>query len=159
MFRTSEITGIRDLCAISDRLVTAGQPTPEQFAALKAEGFEVVINLVPPTNPHFVGGEPEIVTALGLRYEGISVDWAAPNREELFRFFEVMQSCEDKKVFVHCAANKRVSVFVFLYRVLCLGTDETDAEDDLERVWVPEGAWRAFLSDSLHPVCGLLGKR
>jgi protein tyrosine phosphatase (PTP) superfamily phosphohydrolase (DUF442 family) len=143
------ITEIRDFLPLTNSLATAGQPTRDQFADIKAAGFEVVINLVPSQNPNFLPGEPEIIEALGMRYIGISVDWGHPTVTDLHCFFEAMETNRDKKLFVHCAANKRASVFVFLYRVLRLNIDEADAEDDMDRIWTPEGTWRAFLDEML----------
>ena len=147
------ITEIRDFLLLSDRLATAGQPTSEQFADIQAADCEIVINLVPSKNPNFLRNEPELVTELGMTYIGISVDWGSPTAQELYTFFEVMEQNRDRKLFVHCAANKRVSAFVFLYRVLCLQIEEADAEDDLEKIWTPEGTWHHLIccgfSDSI----------
>jgi protein tyrosine phosphatase (PTP) superfamily phosphohydrolase (DUF442 family) len=143
------ITEIRDFQLLSDRLATAGQPTCEQFKEIKAAGYEVVINLVPLNNPNFLRAEPELLAGMGLDYVGISVDWAAPTADDLHSFFDVMDASRGKKVLVHCAANKRASAFVFLYRVLRLDINEADAEDDMEEIWKPEGTWRIFLNEML----------
>lgn len=143
------ITEIRDFLLLTDNLATAGQPTCEQFAEIKAAGYEVVINLVPANNPSFLQGEPEIVVLLGMRYIGIPVEWGNPTAPNLHCFFEAMDTHHDKKLFVHCAANKRASAFVFLYRVLRLNLEEADAEDVMENIWTPEGTWRVFLEEML----------
>ena len=143
------ITEIRDFLPLTGSLATAGQPTRDQFTDIKAAGYDVVINLVPSQNPNFLPGEPEIVEALDMRYIGISVDWANPTATDLHCFFEAIETNQDKKLFVHCAANKRASAFVFLYRVLRLNIEEADAEDDMDQIWTPEGTWRAFLDEML----------
>ena len=114
------ITDIRDFLPLSDCLATAGQPTRDQFPYIKAAGYGVVINLVPLENANFLPGEPEIIAALGMRYVGISVDWGSPTAADLHCFFAAMETNRGKRLFVHCAANKRASAFIFLYRVLCL---------------------------------------
>ena len=144
-----KLTEIRDFLLLTAHLATAGQPTLEQFSDIRAAGYEVVINLVPSANPNFLNGEPDYIAALGMEYIGISVDWGAPTSEDLHSFFNAMRRHQTRKIFVHCAANKRASVFVFLYRVLRLQMDEADAEDDLEKIWVPEGTWRVFLNEML----------
>jgi protein tyrosine phosphatase (PTP) superfamily phosphohydrolase (DUF442 family) len=143
------ITEIRDFLPLTDCLATAGQPTFDQFADIKAAGYEAVINLVPEKNPNFLQGEAERIADLGMDYVGISVDWANPAAADLHRFFEVMDDKENRKLFVHCAANKRASAFVFLYRVIRLNMDEADAEDDMEEIWTPEGTWRIFIEEML----------
>lgn len=143
------ITDIRDFLPLTDCLATAGQPTFEQFADIKAAGYQVVINLVPSKNPNFMQGEPEHVTSFGMSYTGISVDWGTPTALDLHAFFDTMDENRGRKIFVHCAANKRASAFVFLYRVIRLDVDETDAEDDMEEIWQPEGTWRTFIEEVL----------
>jgi protein tyrosine phosphatase (PTP) superfamily phosphohydrolase (DUF442 family) len=143
------ITEIRDFLSLSDGLATAGQPTYDQFPDIKAAGYEVVINLVPAKNPNFLQGEAERITDLGMAYVGIAVDWGNPAAADLYRFFEVMDDNRNRKLFVQCAANKRASVFVFLYRVIRLNMDEADAEDDMEEIWTPEGTWRIFIEEML----------
>jgi len=51
-------------------------------------------------------------------------------------------------VFVHCAANMRVSAFVFLHR-LRHGADRKTTETDLAKIWQPNGVWRVFLNTQL----------
>ena len=52
---------------------------------------------------------------------------------------------EGRKVWVHCAANMRVSAFVYRYRTEVLGESASVAAEDLRRIWEPTGVWRAFL--------------
>ncbi len=143
------ISDIRDFLPLDALLATAGQPTFDQFAKIKEAGYEVVINLVPFGNPNFLEGEAERVSNLGMEYVGISVDWSNPAAADLHCFFDTMDENRHRRLFVHCAANKRASAFVFLYRVLRLDIDEADAEDDMEQIWIPEGVWRAFLNEML----------
>jgi hypothetical protein len=60
----------------------------------------------------------------------------------------VRDACAEKKVFVHCAANMRVSAFVILYR-LNHGTDRITAENDLKKFWEPDDVWRALVNHRL----------
>ncbi|TAK93559.1 MAG: hypothetical protein EPO07_17930 [Verrucomicrobia bacterium] len=53
-----------------------------------------------------------------------------PQPADFERFTRVLDACAGQRVFVHCAANKRVSAFVFLHR-LSRGTDRGAAESDL----------------------------
>jgi hypothetical protein len=39
----------------------------------------------------------------------------------------------------------RVSVFIYLYRKLILGNDETDATFPMREVWSPNPTWQAFI--------------
>src|SRR5947208_13249483 len=111
----SEIYNFR---AIGERLGTAGQPSEEEFKSVREAGFDAVINLALPTSDNALAHEGSVVTGLGMAYVHIPVDFQAPTPQDFRAFCRVMEAFGDRRVFVHCAANKRVSAFVFLYRVL-----------------------------------------
>jgi hypothetical protein len=60
-----------------------------------------------------------------------------------------MKAFDDRPVFVHCAANKRVSAFVFLYRVLHQRILLSEAERDLHAIWRPDEIWNRFIQERL----------
>lgn len=127
---------------INDRLITSGQPTEEQLQAAAAEGFTAVINLVPSENQSALKNEGAIVQALGLKYQHIPVDWAAPQASDFAAFDAALQAMTAEKVLIHCAANFRVTAFYSLYALKHLG-------------WTAEqaGAFRAVIwQDSNYPV-------
>jgi deoxyhypusine synthase len=66
-----------------------------------------------------------------MSYVHIPVDFKAPASQDFRAFCRVMEAFDDRPVFVHCAANKRVSAFVFLYRVLFERVALPEAERDL----------------------------
>lgn len=132
--------------AVDDSLVTSGLPTEEQLRAVAENGFGVVINLAPDNNPPYsLPGEAGIIQALGMDYVHIPVNFAEPTTEDLERFCDAMDANASRKRFVHCAANKRVSVFVGLYRVLRLGWGKEEAFDLVRGVWVPNAVWEEFI--------------
>ncbi|HEY9750519.1 MAG TPA: protein tyrosine phosphatase family protein [Allocoleopsis sp.] len=140
-----KLTEIRAFLSLSDQIGTAGQPTAEQFAAIKAAGYETVVNLALPTSTNALPNEAEIVMQQGMQYIHIPVDWEKPQVEDVLNFFEVMTTNQAKKVFVHCAANMRVSAFMFLYRTLCQDVALEEALQDLHQIWVPNQQWQAFI--------------
>ena len=142
----SEIYSFR---AVGDKLGTAGQPTQEQFRMVREAGFEVVINLALPTSDNALANEGSVVTGLGMSYVHIPVDFKAPTSQDFRAFCRVMEAFDERPVFVHCAANKRVSAFVFLYRVLCQRVAIPEAEHDLLTIWQPDGAWSRFIQQQL----------
>ena len=73
----------------------------------------------------------------GLTYVHIPVVWTDPRTEDVRKFFDSMQAHRDRKVFVHCFANMRASVFVYLYRALVEGVPEEEARATLHEVWDP----------------------
>ncbi|MEO1067595.1 MAG: protein tyrosine phosphatase family protein [Cyanobacteria bacterium J06638_6] len=146
---TAELRAIRNYRLISPTLATAGQPTAEQFEAVAQAGYAVVINLALSTSDHALANEAELVKSLGMTHFHLPVVWEAPTQGDLAIFFKVMERNRDLKVFVHCALNMRVSAFVYLYRVLCLGVEPAIAQTDLDQIWQPNPTWQAFIEQSL----------
>lgn len=132
--------------ALSPRWGTGGQPGRSQFRALAEAGYEAVVNLALPTSDNALPDEGAIATGLGLAYFHIPVRWEAPTPQDLDLFFAVMDGLRDRKTFVHCAKNMRVSAFCYLYRVRRLGEDRDRARRDLHRIWEPNAVWADFIA-------------
>lgn len=137
---------IRAYLRINDQLATSGQITYDEIALLKEAGFEVVINLAP-ADEERNGSEGFLVTQAGMTYIQIPVSWKNPAPRDLQLFFDVMEANKDRKVYVHCFANMRVSAFVYLYRTLALGESEMVARADMEKIWDPNSQeqWSSFI--------------
>lgn len=146
---TPALTEIYNFLPIDALWATAGQPTVEQFAAIKAAGYEVIINLGMPDSPRAVPNEAAVVAAQGIDYVAIPVVWDAPTAADLAAFFAAMQAHQDKKRFVHCIANMRVSAFTLLYRVLVLGVPVEEARQLLHQIWEPNPIWQQFIDEQL----------
>jgi protein tyrosine phosphatase (PTP) superfamily phosphohydrolase (DUF442 family) len=142
----SPVTDIYNFLALSDAIGTAGQPLEEQFSAIKNAGYQVVINLALATSPQALPNEKEMVEQHGMEYIHIPVVWENPRVEDALHFFDAMKAHADRKVFVHCAANKRVSAFLYLYRTLHLGIAQEEATRDLHQLWIPNDLWNTFMN-------------
>jgi len=135
---------------VNELLATAGLPTAEQLHSAAANGFEVVINLAVDNNPPYsLADEAEIVRSLGLTYIHIPVKFSEPTEQDLLQFCDAMDAHAAQRKFVHCAANKRVSVFIGLYRVIRLGWDPEPAFDLVRSLWQPDPVWRGFIDQML----------
>ncbi len=134
---------------LDERITTAGQPEREEFREVAAAGHQVVINLAMADSPDSILDEGDVVRSLGMGYIHIPVEWENPTLENLIEFFQVMQAHQAHKVFVHCVLNMRVSVFMFLYRVVRLGQSQASAWQDVERIWQPDETWTAFIEKAL----------
>ena len=134
---------------LSPWLATAGQPLEEELHAIGRAGFEVVINLGLADAPYAVADERTILESHGLRYVHIPVSFETPEAERFESFREHMRALAQHRLFVHCAANKRVSVFVALYRVIEEGRRLDEVWTDVEAIWQPDAVWQAFLRDTL----------
>jgi protein tyrosine phosphatase (PTP) superfamily phosphohydrolase (DUF442 family) len=145
----SQLSDIYNFLAISDDLGTAGQPTAEQLAAIKAAGYEVIINLALGTTPRDLPNEADLVTGYGMNYIHIPVVFDQPTAADMTRFFDAMDDNRDKKRFVHCIANMRVSAFVFLYRVLRQEIAPDAARAMMHQIWEPNPVWQRFIDTAL----------
>ena len=132
----ADFSGVYNFVKISDQLSTSGQISLDDIDSVDSAGFDVVVNLAPARwERNFEEGFR--VTQAGMTYIQIPVDWANPALRDLELFFDVMDANEDRDVFVHCFANMRVSVFVYLYRTLRKGVPEAEAWQDVLKVWDP----------------------
>jgi protein tyrosine phosphatase (PTP) superfamily phosphohydrolase (DUF442 family) len=142
------LTAIRNCLPLTENLLTSGLPTAEQFPLIRAAGCAVVINLLPDNGHYATEDEEDAVRAACMEYIVIPVLWQKPTLDNLRAFFDALDANSHRKVWVHCAANMRVSAFVYLYRTLRLGWTDADAARDLHRIWTPEGWWRDFIEEA-----------
>ncbi|HBB33351.1 MAG TPA: phosphatase [Cyanobacteria bacterium UBA8803] len=151
---SNQLEDIHNFLKLSDTIATAGQPTEEQFSAIKASGYQVVVNLALPDSPNALPDEKKVVEAQGMEYINIPVAWDSPTLEDVAQFFKVMAANADKTVFVHCAANMRVSAFMYLYRRIQEGIGDEAAKEDIARIWSPNETWQNFIEEVIqhyHP--------
>lgn len=128
------------------RVATSGIVPAGAFARIAAAGYACVVDLLPADSEHAIADEHDRVEQSGMRYVHIPVDFRRPTAEDLDEFFETMREAGDVKVWVHCAANYRVSAFFALHAQQCLGWSEVEADAFIARVWEPDSVWRAFIA-------------
>lgn len=94
-------------------LLTGGQPAPGDWAALKAHGVAMVVNLRPDAE---MGGRNEAaeVAAAGMAYVGIPVAGADAIDADNARRLWTLLRATDAPVFVHCASANRVGALLAL---------------------------------------------
>ena len=125
---------------------TSGQPNNKQLISIANGGYEVVINLAPNTTIEGrVINEKDILKSNNITYIHIPVDFNNPLDEDFNKFVAALEQSKHKKIWVHCAANMRVSAFVFKYRRDVLGLSQKNIERDLKAIWIPNKAWSFFL--------------
>ena len=144
----NNIEDISNFLQLSNRVATAGQPTITQYEAIAAAKYQVVINLALNDSPSALIDEYAIAVNLGLEYIQIPVIWTAPTLADFQIFMNIMAKYSERKIFVHCAANKRVSAFMYLYRQLAEGLDKSTADQDLIKIWIPNPIWQDFINST-----------
>lgn len=131
-------------------LATSGQPTQQQLAAIAAAGYSVVINLALHDDPRYsLPDETGCVKSLGMEYVHIPVQFAAPTDDDLRAFMDAMDRHGGDKIWVHCAANMRVTAFLGLYWVLRRGMEYARAFELMNGLWQPNEVWTRFIASCL----------
>ena len=74
------------------------------------------------------------------------MDFKKPLKANFDKFVENIKQNKNKKIWVHCAANMRVSAFVYKYRRDELGLEDKDINKDLKAIWTPNKTWQSFLN-------------
>lgn len=141
------LDNITNFLAIKPWLATAGMPTEEQMELLHLHGFQNVINLALEDSPGALVNENQIVKSLGLQYFHIPVVWEKPMKSDFDKFVSIMQPLANKKTFIHCVLNMRVSVFIYLFRVYFLHEAHEIAYQDVLIIWEPDQTWRSFIKE------------
>ena len=146
----STLASIYNYRSVDESLCTSGQPSIPQLREIAKAGFTTVINLALHDDPRYsLPDEAGVVRSLGLTYVHIPVQFAAPREADLLEFFVAMQAHEGESVWVHCAANVRVSAFLGLYRVIKQGWKRANAFALMEGLWVPDEIWSSFIASML----------
>ena len=146
----SMLSDIYNYRQITPTLATSGQPDEQELAAIAAAGYEAVLNIALHDDPGYsLPDEDGTVRALGMRYLHIPVRFEAPTQRDLELFFQAMEDHGGGKLWVHCAANKRVSVFLGLYWHLRKGMPLEGAFALQRDIWQPDEVWSRFIEQIL----------
>ena len=144
--QSSNLKKIFNYYKVPDLFETSGQPNNKQLISIANGGYEAVINLAPNTSIEGrIINEEAILKSNNITYIHIPVDFNNPLDEDFNKFVAALEQNKHKKIWVHCAANMRVSAFVFKYRRDVLGQSPKNIEEDLEAIWVPNKTWSSFL--------------
>lgn len=107
-------------------LVTGGQPTAQQLAALRKAGCEVILDCRDPMEPRPLS-EADEVRGAGMEYIVIPVGHTRGDDDTLRRIHQVLTSnVGKKKMLYHCASGNRVAATLIPY--LMLDQDFTEEE-------------------------------
>jgi hypothetical protein len=126
-------------------MVSAGLPTKAHFEALKINGVQNVVDLIPGDR----SDEVKLMKSLQLEYYNIAVEWQNPTLKNFADYVLAMQQSERNGgvTLTHCKLNWRGAVFTYLYRVTHLGAAEAIAKQDLLATWSPNKTWQAFIEE------------
>lgn len=149
LLRTGSSAPPVNFVAITHLLATSGQPSRAQLMELGEQGYEIVINLAPPTSLGSIGDEGALVSRGGATYVNIPVDWNMPRESDFELFSALLKANRQRKILVHCQINRRASVFSFLYRVIYGGVPAEDALEAVHAIWLPSDDWSDLIRETL----------
>lgn len=139
-----EAVGAYNFVKVSAGIATSGVVPAAGFEAIGRGGYRAVINLLPADSKYAVADEGALVREHGMSYVHIPVDFSAPTLEDFEAFCQAMDAHAGDKVWVHCAANYRVSCFLSLYGERRLGWTQSQSRALISKVWEPDEIWQAF---------------
>ena len=124
---------IRNFLRVSTDFCTGGQPRPEHFAKLKAQGVKTVLNLRTP-GEHRADEERQAIEQAGLKYFNIPVVYTAPKPEQADEFLKMTDDPANRPMFIHCTAAIRVGAFWLIRRVVRDGWTWDAALEEAKKV-------------------------
>ena len=131
------VSTIRNFIRVNDQFCTGGQPRMEHLEMLKKDGVKAIINLRQPSE-HRAEEEAAKAREVGLRYFNIPVVFGDPKEEQVTEFLKITDDVENRPVFIHCTAAKRVGAFWMIRRVLRDGFTIEAAEKEAETIGLRE---------------------
>jgi uncharacterized protein (TIGR01244 family) len=126
---------------LDERLTLAGQPQPSDWAALAAEGFEVVINMR--SDAERAAAQGQRAEAAGLRYVHLPLPAYELEPEHLAMFHQVIEAMHGR-VLLHCRSATRVALIWLLDRAVYAGWSRERAEQALRAAGYSEEAMETF---------------
>ena len=126
---------------------TAGQPTEDELREVAADGYRAVVNLGLLNPEYCLPDEAGLAASLGLAYSHLPVNFDAPAVADFEAFVVQMDAWAKDRVFVHCAANFRVSSFMAVYGEMRLGWDRDRADRHARTFWEPNRTWQQLIAD------------
>ena len=136
-------TSIYNYKFLTEGLASSGQPTEDEISIIIKAGYSIVINLGLHNSDYSINNEASIFQENNVTYIHIPVIFEAPQEKDLDVFIKTLNKYKESKIFIHCAANKRVSVFIALYRMLTLDWEKDKAIKELNTVWQPNEVWQS----------------
>jgi protein tyrosine phosphatase (PTP) superfamily phosphohydrolase (DUF442 family) len=139
---------------VTEFIASSGQPTAEQFQEIASAGYNAIINLAMPDHENSIANEGSLVTSQGMTYLHIPVPFDAPDEEHFADFTGYMDMLKDKKVWVHCIVNARVSAFLFRYLQQSRGFTAEQAKTPVLERWAPkmDDVWKEFVGRAKEPL-------
>lgn len=127
---------------VTDRVVLAGQPQPEDWQKLADRGFRTVINIR--SDPERAACQAKKAKEAGLNYIYLNVPAYELEPEHIAAFHNALSSVDHGQVLIHCRTASRTGLLWMLNRVANFGWSREQAEAELQTAGYDEDAMDVF---------------
>ena len=146
ILNSNDIKDVYNYYNIDNTWDTSGQLTEDELVLLSKKKYSTVINLAPVSSiEKKIINEEKILKSLNINYLHIPVDFKNPTESDFKKFVKHIKLNHKQKIWIHCAANMRVSAFMYKYRKEVLKMDHDKIIKDLHVFWRPNKTWKTFL--------------
>lgn len=135
--QATDVPAIRNFLQVTPQFCTGGQPRPDHFARLKADGVKAVLNLRQPSE-HRADEERAAVEAAGLKYFNVPVNYQNPTDASVDEFLRITDEAANRPMFIHCTAAIRVGAYWAIRRALRDGLSVEAALEEGRNVGLKE---------------------
>ena len=141
-----QLSQIANFQFVHEHLLTSGQPTAEQLKQIKEYGVDTIINLAfSDADPH-LEHEDKICAELGLNYIQIPILWDTPADDQCLVVLDLIAHLvQEKMVWVHCAANMRVSSSMYISRQYFMDMDMPTTHEMMHQIWELNETWTGLI--------------
>ncbi len=130
------LPAIQNFHQYTSTLAVSGQPKRNQFAAIAAAGYKVVINVASTeSNPDTLGDERKLVESFGMEYHYIPLKWEKPDPQQVFAAVKLLDQFQTKPTLMHCYVGSRASLVTYLYRTVYGAAAEPEEKATMTRLW------------------------
>ena len=141
--------GVRNARMPMDRLVTSGQPMPEQLVSLQSAGIEHFVSLRPTTEDG-AGWEEELMAGEGVQFDRLPISGSGSlTRDNVHAFAAIMDEVGEKTAMLYCASSNRVGA------MLALKAHWVDGESAEEALELGLASGLTSLESSVRDLLGL----
>ena len=135
---------------IHTNLITSALPVADDFPEMAAQGYEIVISLCQEVDSEILEDEDRLVCRAGMRYIHLPVDFSEPTLDDYELLRDILRSVQERKVWLHCTKNWRVSAFMYIYHIIEMTMPHSEAASILHRIWKPDETWQTLIDEAIE---------
>lgn len=138
---------------ITPDITIAGQPSSEDIATLRGQGFRTVINLRTPGEQGALDEEERLVEAAGLNYSEIAMSPQTLDDIAVQRFGQAIASDNGAPALVHCGSGGRAGIISLMHLAVTQGWSLQRALEEGKKQNIAPGAdspYRPFFEDYIR---------